>query len=487
MSPFSNPDWLLTTPLSRTLYHAHAAGSPLIDYHSHVDPGSLANNAPFNDLGEMWVRHDPYKHRAMRLLGVPESRITGGGGSRLLFKDWAAVSPSLAGNPLHDWSRLELQRVFGIDTPLCPATADSIWAETQERLEEPALSPRGRLRACGVETVCSSDGPLDDLTHHRLYAESAGADDAVLRPSLRGDLLTGLGEPDAHATCDRLAELTGVSTNDFDGFCAAVAHRLDLFHNHGCRIADHAIDRCDATLTPVGEAKAGGLYDRWRSGAHIDDATCRALQSSVLVWLAGQYRRRGWSLLLHIGAQRQTSSRLCKLAGPAGGYAALGPPTDTAALAGLLDAMEQRDALPRTVLFNLNPADNAAFATLTGSFARDGEPGYVSWGPTWWFNDHALGIDAHLDTTAAFSLLAVFPGMTTDARSLLSMHRHEYFRRLLCDWIGREAEAGRMPSDEATLGPLLRRMLYDNPARLLSGSSESTLTPTQEDTRVASL
>jgi glucuronate isomerase len=415
MSRFIHNDFLLRTGVARQLYHDVAKPLPVVDYHNHLDARSLADDVAYEDLTALWIAGDPYKHRAMRIAGVPEAYITGPASPREKFDRWAATVPATIGNPLHHWSALELDRFFGIDVPLSPATADAVWERTHAMLRQPTHTARGLLARMNVACVCTSDRPGDDLSHHVALAATDGRTRFRTRvsPSLRID------GPDAE-----VSDTT-----------------LDAFHRAGCRLADHSLDRV--------------AYDASSESA----ARFRAL--------ARQYRVRGWALQLHMGAQRQTSSRLRDRVGPAGGYATAGAPTDVAALCGLLDDLERRDALPRVILYPLNPADYAPLAILTGSFAEDGVRGKIQLGPAWWFNDHASGIASHLDALSSYGLLSTFVGMTTDSRSLLSMVRHEYFRRVLCDWIGHRVEAGFLPDDRALLDELVRGICFENAVELL--------------------
>jgi glucuronate isomerase len=371
-------DFLLKTKTARRLYHEHAAGLPIIDYHNHLDARDLANDRQFENLTQLWIAPDPYKHRAMRIAGVPEGLITGDASDREKFDAWAATVPKTLGNPLYHWTALELKRYFDIGEPLSPATADRVWDAGNSRRYT------ARQLVANVECLCTSDRLADDLSAHARLADFK----TRVLPSVR----------DAEA----------VDTA-----------RFDEFQRHGCRLADHGTDNFQSLLP-----------------------------------LACEYARRGWVMQLHFGAQRDTSSRLRRLAGPAGGYATIGNACDIPSLCRFLDDLEKEDRLPRTILYPLNPADYAAIATLTGSF-----PGKVQFGPAWWYNDHALGIRQHLDTLAHYGLLSTFIGMTTDSRCLLSMVRHEYFRRVLCDWLGDKVEAGELPED---LGQLVRAVCYEN-------------------------
>ncbi|HPM84966.1 MAG TPA: glucuronate isomerase [Candidatus Anammoximicrobium sp.] len=407
MREFIHDDFLLKTETARRLYHEFAAGLPIIDYHCHLDPRDLADDRVFENLTQVWIASDPYKHRAMRIAGVPERLITGDATDREKFDAWAATVPQTLGNPLFHWTALELKRYFGITEWLSAESAGCVWETCNALLRSPGFTARALIARANVECLCTSDRLQDDLDSHARLAQSEFATRVL--PSLRVD------------DCETVDRALG-------------AQRLDVFEQAGCRLADHALDD---------------------------------FRSDHLRFLASEYGRRGWIMQLHIGAQRQTSTRLRRLAGPAGGYATIGRLCDIPGLCRFLDDLDKDACLPRMILYPLNPADNAALATLTGSFAEDGVRGKIQFGPAWWYNDHALGIRNQLDALANYGLLSAFIGMTTDSRSLLSMTRHEYFRRVLCDWLGDQVQAGSLPDDDQLLGPLVRAVAYDNARRWL--------------------
>ena len=407
MNEFIHPDFLLKTATARRLYHEFAESLPVIDYHNHISARDLAEDRVFDNITQLWISSDPYKHRAMRIAGVPEWLITGKAGDREKFDAWAATAPQTLGNPLYHWTALELKRYFGILELLSPDNANQIWNQCNELLRSPNHTVRGLIKSANVEYLCTSDQLTDDLGVHARLAQSDFATRVV--PSLRVDDVAALDQ----------TQLT---------------ERLDAFARLGCKLADHSVVEFD---------------------------------SEGLRKLVGEYARRGWILQLHIGAQRQTSTRLRQLAGPAGGYATIGKACDIPGLCRFLDDVEKAGCMPQIILFPLNPADYAALATLTGSFAEDGVRGKIQLGPAWWYNDHALGIRQHLDALANYGLLSTFIGMTTDSRSLLSMVRHEYFRRVLCDWVGDQVEAGAMPDDRQLLGQLVKAVAYENARRAI--------------------
>jgi glucuronate isomerase len=466
---FIHDDFLLGNRTARRLYHEHAARLRIVDYHSHLSPSDLAEDRVFENLAQVWIHGDPYKHRAMRIAGVPEAFITGNAPDRERFDHWAATVPRTVGNPLFHWTALELLRYFEIDELLTPDSAERVWTACNGRLRTPAYGARGLVAKARVECVCTSDRLLDTLEPHARLAAS-GFETRVL-PSLRADDAAGVSDPGFPEWVAALGAASGVRVDGFETLRQAVGVRLDQFDRAGCRLADHALD--DFAYAPAGDSEADATLRRRLAGGHVADCDLVRLRSALLRALGVEYGRRNWILQLHLGAQRRTSSRLRSIAGPAGGYAGIGRACDIPSLCAFLDDLEGAGALPRTILYTLNPADNAALAVLTGSYAADGVPGKVQFGPAWWHNDHADGIRAHLATLSSFGLLRTFVGMTTDSRSLLSMTRHEYFRRVLCDFIGARAEAGEWPRDELLLAEIVREIAYDNPRRWVLGGVEA--------------
>ncbi|MBQ9337702.1 MAG: glucuronate isomerase [Lentisphaeria bacterium] len=432
-------DFLIFDETGGKLYEA-VRDLPVIDWHNHLPVKDLAADRKYADLTELWVASDPYKHRAMRICGVPEKKITGDVPSIEKFRAWSGVLPQLAGNPLYHWSQLELKRIFGIDEPLRPETADMIWEKANARLSEAGYTARGLLKKFNVEYAapCASAG--DDLSG---FAQVPG-----IVPSLRGDDLFGLSSP-LFSEADGLVSLR-----------ARLKDELLRFHAAGCRFADHALD-AGFTYVPD-DGRNDKRFAELKRGT-LSGMDRNALACEVLRTLGGFYAELGWTLQLHIGALRKTSSRLRSAAGPAGGYAGIGSTCDVRSLASLLDDLESSEAgLPRVFLYTLNPVDHAMFAVLSGSFPGDGVRGKVTLGPAWWYCDHIHGMRDCFENIAAYGVLSVFPGMTTDSRSLLSFVRHEYFRRVFCGWLAEKAARDEMPSDFAVLEDLAKKVCYHN-------------------------
>jgi glucuronate isomerase len=470
MPDYLGEDFLLASPYGRMLYHVHAAALPVIDYHCHIDPRSVADDQVFEDITQLWIRSDPYKWRAMRMNGIEEQRITGDASHWQTFEAWAQTVPHTVGNPLFHWTGLELKRYFGVDELLRPASAAEIWHHCNALLPQADFSARGLLARAGVEILCTSDDLLDDLEPHRRMQASGSAIRMV--PSLRADSMVAVGSPGFPAWCRGLGQRTGMAVESLDAFQAAVDLRLDAFDALGCRVADLGLDR--PVFAPVGEGEAAQLFERLLAGHALSVTEQQQLQTHLLVFAGMQYHRRGWMMQLHIGAQRHTSQRLREASGGAGGYACIGSTSDVALVCGLLDRLERQGGLPRTVLYTLNPSDTEMFASLAGSFTEDGVPGKLQFGPAWWLNDHRDGIERQLRALGNLGLLGRHIGMTTDSRSLLSYSRHEYYRRILCNLLGSWVDAGELPRDEDLLAGLVRDICYFNAKRWLTRPPRSS-------------
>ena len=405
-------NYLLHTANARRLYESHAKDLPIIDFHNHLSVAELAADRQFSDIAALWLAPDPYKHRLMRICGIPEQYITGDAEPFEKFKKFCEIFPYLVGNPVFDWSKMELSSVFGIEEIPTAQTATYLWDKTGELLASPEFSYRGILKKFNIAYQSPVAQLADDLS---------GFDGVTVAPSLRGDNL--------------LEQELNLET---------ICQRLDVFQEKGCHFADHALD-ADFFDTPE---KAERL--------------CR---------LGVEYAKRGWTLLLHMDAKRHTSSRLRRLAGPAGGYAAVGGSFPTHKVCDLLSSMEEAGGLPDTVLFPLNMSDQAALAVLQGSFSQDGVSSKVQLGPAWWWCDHKLGIENTLDCIASFGAVSQFIGMTTDSRSILSFLRHDYFRRLLCSWLDRKNAEMQWQLPKNIQGNIIKNICYYNAHKKLGRDS----------------
>lgn len=446
-----NKNFLLKKPLAQKLYHKVLKELPIIDYHNHLNYQDIATDRQFENITQLWVASDPYKHRLMRILGVSEEKITGNSSDFEKFKAWYEVLPRLAGNPLLDWSQMELSYVF--DYELFPFTnVEKAWKDLNKKLETMPLSQiLGKFNLAYIAPCVSC---TDDLSPFQ--------DNPIMAPSLRGDdmLLP------THELLDRLCTQTGQAILSLADYLSAIDKRLAEFLAVGCRFADHALD--DGFDFRADDGKNDIRFTALLEGTILEQADALALSSYLLTQLGGLYAKHRIALQLHIGAQRFTSSRLRSLAGPAGGFAGIGQTLCVRALTQLLDSIEKTPSgLPHTLLFASNPSDNAVMATLSGSYAKDACEALVSQGPAWWWCDHYEGMATMLDIFATHSVLSSFIGMTTDSRSPLSLIRHDYFRRILCQWVAQMVDLGRMPRDFSLLSDTVYRMCYGNAKRIL--------------------
>ena len=456
---FIHDDFLLQSATARRLYHGVAADLPIIDFHCHLPPQEIADDRRFPDLFSIWLAGDHYKWRAMRADGVAEKFCTGEATPREKFDAWCATVPHTLRNPLYHWSHLELKRYFGFDRLISPSTADAIWDLAAERLATPEFSTRGILEKCRVQIVCTTDDPTDDLAAHRRIAEAGGA--TRVYPTFRPDKALRVDDPAIFGPwCDLLAARSGVDTGSFAGLLDALRQRHDAFHAIGGRMSDHGLEICYADF--CSEAEAIAIFDRARSGQAASPEQHRKFASFLMVYFGRLDAEKGWTKQLHFGARRNNNTRAMRAIGPDTGFDGIGDWPQVDALGRYLDALDSEGALPRMVLYNLNPADNYAVSTMAGCFQGDGIPGKIQFGSGWWFLDQKEGIELQLNALSNTGLLSRFVGMLTDSRSFMSFPRHEYFRRILCQTIGADVEAGLIPDDHELQAGLVRAVCYDN-------------------------
>lgn len=460
MSRFMTENFLLEGEFARRLYHDYAKDQPIFDYHCHLPPQQIAENYRFANLYDIWLKGDHYKWRAMRANGVAEALITGDASDREKFDAWARTVPHTIGNPLYHWTHLELRRPFGITgTLLSETTADSIWDRCNALLAQESFTTRGIMQQMNVKMVGTTDDPLDDLRYHRAMADDASFSVKVL-PSWRPDKAFNIDAETFLPWIAALEQLTDISVQRFDDLRRALHQRLDHFAAHGCRISDHALDV--VCYAEADDATLDAILARRRSGAAPNPQETAQFKTAVLVWLGSEYARRGWVQQYHIGALRNTNPRQFQLLGPDVGFDSINDQPLAAPLARLLGAQNRDNALPKTILYCLNPRDNEVLATMAGNFQGEGQAGKMQFGSAWWFNDQLDGMQRQMTQLAQVGLLSRFVGMLTDSRSFLSYTRHEYFRRLLCQMIGQWVERGEAPADEALLGQMVRNICFDN-------------------------
>ncbi len=456
---YLDENFLLHSATARRLFHEVAAAQPIIDYHCHLSPREIATNKRWGDLAEIWLGGDHYKWRLLRANGISEDLITGDASPREKFQAWAETVPFTLRNPIHHWTHLELQRYFGIDLMLSPATADEIWDRANAKLAEPDFCAHGILRKFDVRMVGTTDDPADPLTDHQTIAAS-GLPTKVL-PTFRPDKAFLVDQPAQLQTwLEKLEEVTDTAIVHLSDLLAALQQRHDDFHAAGARLSDHGLLRCPAL--ECSDSDASLIFDEARAGRPASPEDKERFSFYMMVFFGQLDAARGWTKQLHLGAFRNTNHRMFGRLGPDTGYDTIGDTSQGEALVAYLDALTREDALPKMVLYNLNPADNYLFAGLTGAFQDGSVAGKIQFGSGWWFLDQKHGMEMQLDALSATGLLSRFVGMLTDSRSFLSYPRHEYFRRILCNLIGNEAERGELPGDFDTLAQLIRAISYEN-------------------------
>jgi len=442
-----NKNFLLNSDLATRLYDS-VSRLPIVDYHNHLSLAEISQNKRFTNVYDLWIKPDPYKHRAMRMCGISERYITGEADEFEKFKAWCTVFPNLVGNPLYIWSLVELENVFGISDIPSENNAEQIYQQANAFLEDNNITVEYLMDMFRVELACPCAGITDDIS---MFYETE-----KFSPSLRGDDMLNISTD----FITKLEDVTGMQIESLKDFETAVKSRLDKFQIAGLRFADHALD--NGFLYFEDDGKNGDRFLAHIEGNCDAEETAR-LASYILTFLGKEYAKRNIVLQLHIGAQRYTSSKLRKEVGPAGGFAGIGNSVDVRSLVTFLDVLDQGDfGLPKTILFTLNPSDNALFSVLSGSFAKEGVSGLITQGPAWWWCDHEYGIYEVLENSMAYGLLSNFIGMTTDSRSFLSFTRHDYFRRILCNFIADKFEKNKLCCNYEDLEKLVYRLCYEN-------------------------
>ena len=464
---FINDDFLLTTDAARELYHGYAEKMPIIDYHCHLPPAEIAEDKTWENIAQVWLGGDHYKWRQMRSNGVDERFVTGDASWHDKFVKFAETMEVLLKNPLFDWSHLELARYFGVEERLSRATAESIWERCNARLREPGFSARGFMVRSNVKAVCTTDDPVDTLEHHKAVADSGFA--VRVLPTWRSDKAGKIDEPAAwNAWMDRLAAAAGTPVRTWDDFLDAMDKRHAFFESRGCVVSDYGITEIFAAPYTTGEIKA--IFRKVREGGVATPAEAYKFKSAWLYEGLCADARANWSTQLHYSCLLNANSRMMQKLGPDTGFDCIGEWNVAESLARLFDRLESEDALPRTILYSLNPKDNEMLASLMGSFQKGPDRGKLQLGAAWWFLDQKDGMKKQIEALAALGCLGNFVGMLTDSRSFLSYTRHEYFRRILCGKLGEEMARGEIPNDIAWVGGLVEDIAYNNANRYFFGA-----------------
>ena len=455
--PFIHDDFLLQTDAARDLYHNFAKNEPIFDYHCHLPQQQILSNHQFADLADIWLGGDHYKWRAMRSNGVDERFCTGNASPREKFDAWVATVPHTLRNPLYHWSHLELARYFGISDVINEKSADKIWRDANAKL--PSLRVHDILASNNVAVICTTDDPADPLDQHEAI-KKLGLKTRVY-PTFRPDKALIVGSPDAfNAWIEKLSGVAKLSIRSFDDFLAALLKRHDDFHAIGGRLSDHGMENAFAEPCTATEAKT--IFDAARAGRGASPADQAKFASFMMLEFGRWDARKGWTKQLHLGALRNNNTRLLTKLGPDTGFDSIGDFPQARALSTYLNALDSTDELPRTVLYNLNPADNYVFGTMIGNFQDGTIPGKIQFGSGWWFLDQKEGMEWQINALSSLGLLSRFVGMLTDSRSFLSYPRHEYFRRIVCNLLGTDMERGEIPHDRELVGDMVRRICFAN-------------------------
>jgi len=459
MRPFLDDDFLLHSATARQLYHEFAKQMPIIDYHNHLLPDQIAEDKQFENLTQIWLYGDHYKWRAMRTNGVDERYITGDASDWEKFEKWAETVPYTLRNPLYHWTHLELRRYFGVTELLNKDSACRIYEHCSALLQTPEYSVRGLLRKMNVATLCTTDDPADSLEHHRALLRS-GFEVQVL-PTFRADKAMALEDAAAYnAYLDKLGPVAGVDISSFADLRQALQLRHDYFASLGCRLSDHGLEQlyaADYTQDDIDR-----IFAKVRGGEMLERSEVAQFKSAMLVLLAEMNWQKGWTQQFHLGALRNNNTRMLRQLGPDTGWDSIGDFSQAQALSKFLNRLDTQDKLAKTILYNLNPADNELFATMIGNFQDGVVAGKMQFGSGWWFLDQKDGMERQITALSNMGLLSRFVGMLTDSRSFLSYPRHEYFRRILCNLLGQDVENGELPADMELLGRMVQNICYHN-------------------------
>ncbi len=458
MKAFLNQHFLLETKSAERLYHDYAAEMPIIDYHNHLSPEQLATNKIFDNITEAWLDGDHYKWRAMRANGVDERYITGDAADKDKFIKWAETVPYAMRNPLYHWTHLELQRYFNITDRLDSSSAESIYEKSSGLLQQSDYATQGLLKRMKVEVVCTTDDPADSLEHHVAFDETTAG--FKMLPSFRPDKYLQIESSDFLTSIKRLVKVTGRSIVNIHDLVQALQDRIDFFHSLGGRVADHGLSYIYAI--DFTDDQASEIFTKVIDGKTVYQGEHLIFKSAMLYYLARMYDAKGWTMQFHLGALRNNNQRLMNHVGADVGCDSIGDFSQAEGMSRFFNRLDLEGKLAKTIIYNLNPRDNAVFATMVGNYNDGSIAAKVQWGASWWFLDQKDGIADQLNVLSNMGLLSRFVGMLTDSRSFLSFPRHEYFRRILCNLIGADIEKGELPNDIPWLGQMVQDICYNN-------------------------
>jgi len=455
---FIHDNFLLENKFAEELYHNYSKNQPIIDYHNHLSPQLIAEDHIFDNVTKVWINGDHYKWRAMRTLGINEQFITGNGSDKEKFMNWGKTVPYTMRNPLYHWTHLELARYFDITELLNEKSAERIYLEASEKINTPEYSTRNLLRKVNASYVCTTEDPIDTLEFHQKLAKSDF--EIKVGTAFRPDKAILISNDGYNEYVDALGQAAGVSINTYADLCTALRNRIDFFDKNGCKICDHGLDQ--VYFENYTESEINIIFKKKRENAILSNEEALKFQSAVLFFLFETYHEFGWVQQLHIGALRNNNARMLKILGPDTGWDSIGDYSQAQKLSAFLNALDSKDKLAKTIIYNLNPADNEVMATMIGNFNDGSVRGKVQFGSGWWFLDQKDGMTKQLNALSNMGLISCFVGMLTDSRSFLSFPRHEYFRRILCNLLGEEIKKGELPNDMEWIGKMVSDISFNN-------------------------
>lgn len=459
MKSFINDDFLLHNEYAKRLYHDHVKELPIIDYHNHLPPQDIAEDRVFENITQVWLAGDHYKWRAMRALGVNEKYITGNSSDKEKFVKWAESVPYTVRNPLYHWTPLELKRYFDIDELLSLDNAESVYEKTASMLQENSHSTVGLLKQSKVESLCTTDDPIDSLEYHEAIRKNPVG--VKVLPAFRPDKIYAVENAKDYLTyLEKLETATDNGINSYDDLLNALENRIDYFHERGGRLADHGLEQL--YVFDENAQNIESIFKKLKDGKELSQEEVHYFKMKTLLFLGRTYAKKGWVQQFHLGALRNNNKRLLGSLGPDTGFDSIGDFSQARALSAFLNTLDSTNELPKTILYNLNPADNEVMATMAGNFNDGTTRGKVQYGSAWWYMDQKQGMEAQLNTLSNLGILSTFVGMLTDSRSFLSFPRHEYFRRVLCNLIGKDVANGELPMDEKWLAKVAADICYHN-------------------------
>ncbi len=462
MKPFLDGEFLLSTETAQKLYHNYAEAVPIVDYHCHINPQEIYEDRKFENITQVWLGKDHYKWRLMRSNGVDEKYITGDAPEREKFQKWAETLEKAIGNPLYHWSHLELKKYFGYNGYLNGETAEEVWNLCNEKLQDDSMTVRSIIKNSNVMLICTTDDPVDSLEWHDKIGKDDSFDVQVL-PAWRPDRAMNIEKSDFKDYLDKLSRVSSVEVNSFDAMMKALILRMDFFGEMGCSVSDHGLEY--VMYVPASKEEVEKIFVRRMQGKTLSDEELRKYKTAFMLDMGKEYHKRNWVMQLHSGCKRDNNRLRYEQLGSDTGYDCIQNYAPSSEMADFLNALNETNQLPKTILYSLNPNDNASIGTILGCFQDSSAIGKIQQGSAWWFNDHKTGMTEQMISLANLGLLSNFVGMLTDSRSFLSYARHEYFRRILCELLGEWVENGEYPTDEKALEKIVKGISYNNAIR----------------------